>query len=255
MKTIILAGGIGSRLQEETLVRPKPMVEIGGQPMLWHIMKIYAAYGMKDFAVAMGCKSEVIRSYFLNYYYYHSNLTVHLGDGKVDIHDGDFVDWSVFLADTGANTMTGGRLRRLKEWVGKGTFMFTYGDGVANIDLNKLLAFHRSQGKLVTVTVVRPPSRFGWIDLEGAQVRRFEEKPVTGEDWASAGFFVVEPEALDLIEGDDTLWEKEPMETLASRGQLAAYRHDGFWQSMDTIRDVQYLEKLWNTGQAPWKVW
>lgn len=255
MKTIILAGGIGTRLQEETLVRPKPMVEIGGQPMLWHIMKIYSAFGIKDFAVAMGYKAEVIRSYFLNYYYHHSNLTVHLGDGKVDIHDGDYVDWSVYLADTGANTMTGGRLKRLSNWVGNETFMFTYGDGVADIDIDKLLAFHRSHGKLVTVTVVRPPSRFGWIDFDGDIVRRFEEKPVAGEDWASAGFFVVEPKALELIADDDVIWEKGPMEALAHSGELMAYRHEGFWQSMDTIRDVQYLEKLWSSGQAPWKVW
>ena len=255
MKTIILAGGLGTRLQEETLVRPKPMVEIGSQPILWHIMKIYASYGIKDFAVAMGYKADIIRSYFLNYYYHHSNLTVHLGDGKVDIHDGDYVDWSVFLADTGGNTQTGGRLKRLSKWVGGEPFMFTYGDGVADIDIDKLLAFHRSHGKLATVTVVRPPSRFGWISFEGDSVKKFEEKPITGEEWASAGFFVVEPKALELIDGDDTIWERGPMEKLASAGQLMAYRHQGFWQSMDTIRDVQSLEKLWDSGNAPWKVW
>jgi glucose-1-phosphate cytidylyltransferase len=255
LKTIILAGGLGTRLQEETIVKPKPMVEIGGQPILWHIMKCYSTYGVKDFAVAMGYKAEVIRSYFLNYYYYHSNLTVHLDNGKVDIHGGDYVDWTVFLSDTGANSQTGGRLKRLSSWIANETFMFTYGDGVADIDINKLLAFHRSHGKLATITVVRPPSRFGWIDFDGDAVKKFEEKPITGEEWASAGFFVVEPEALNLIEGDDTIWERGPLETLAATGQLMAYRHEGFWQSMDTIRDVQYLEKLWSSGQAPWKVW
>jgi glucose-1-phosphate cytidylyltransferase len=255
LKTIILAGGLGTRLQEETIIKPKPMVEIGGQPILWHIMKIYSAYGVKDFAVAMGYKSEVIRSYFLNYYNLHSDLTVHLDSGKVDVHGGDYVDWSVFLSDTGANTQTGGRLKRLSTWIGNEPFMFTYGDGVADIDIDKLLAFHRSHGKLVTLTVVRPPARFGWISFEGDAVNKFEEKPITGEEWASAGFFVVDPKALELIEDDDTVWERGPMEKMAEMGELMAYRHEGFWQSMDTIRDVGYLEKLWSSGQAPWKVW
>ncbi len=231
------------------------MVEIGGQPILWHIMKIYSTFGVKDFAIAMGYKAEIIRSYFLNYYYHHSNLTVHLGNGKIDIQDGDYVDWSVFLADTGGNTQTGGRLKRLEKWIGDETFMFTYGDGVADIDISKLLAFHRSHGKLATITVVRPPSRFGWISFEGDAVKKFEEKPITGEEWASAGFFVVEPKALELIEGDDTVWERGPLEYLSATGQLMAYRHKGFWQSMDTIRDMQSLEKIWDSGQAPWKVW
>lgn len=231
------------------------MVEIGGQPILWHIMKIYAAHGVKEFAIAMGYKADVIRSYFLNYYMHHSDLTVHLDTGQVDVHGGDYVDWSVFLADTGAATQTGGRLKRLASWVGNEPFMFTYGDGVADIDIDELLAFHRSHGKLATLTVVRPPSRFGWISFDGDAVKRFEEKPITGEEWASAGFFVVQPEALDLIAGDDTIWEREPMEKLVEMGQLMAYHHTGFWQSMDTIRDVQYLERLWGAGKAPWKVW
>jgi len=255
MKVIILAGGLGTRLQEETTIKPKPMVEIGGQPMLWHIMKIYAHYGHKDFAVAMGYKAEIIRSYFLNYYYHHSDLTVHLKNGQVDIHNADSVEWSVHLADTGASTQTGGRLKRLANWIGKERFMFTYGDGVADIDLNRLLEFHQAHGKLATLTVVRPPARFGWISFDGDAVKKFEEKPITGEEWASAGFFVVEPEALELIEGDDTSWERGPMEKLAQMGQLVAYRHTGFWQSMDTIRDVQYLERLWDAGQAKWKIW
>lgn len=255
MKTIILAGGLGTRLQEETIIRPKPMVEIGGQPILWHIMKIYSTFGVKDFAVAMGYKAEMIRSYFLNYYYHHSDLTVHLKNGKVEIQDGETIDWSVFLADTGAKTQTGGRLKRLASWVGNETFMFTYGDGVADINIEKLLAFHRAHGKLATITVVRPPSRFGWISFEGDAVKKFEEKPITGEEWASAGFFVVEPEVLDMIENDDTIWERGPMEKLAQMGQLMAYRHEGFWQCMDTLRDMQFLEKLWDSEQAPWKMW
>ncbi len=256
MRTIILAGGLGTRLQEETVVRPKPMVEIGGQPMLWHIMKIYAKYGIKDFGIAMGYKAEIIRSYFLNYYYHHCDLTVHLNSGNVDVLGiNNHEDWSVFLADTGATTQTGGRIKRMSKWIGKETFMVTYGDGVSNIDINKLLEFHHKHGKLATVTAVRPPSRFGEINFEGDVVKNFTEKPQFGEGWISGGYFVLEPAIFEYIDGDETIWEKGPLERLANEGQLIAFRHDSFWQCMDTIRDVQNLEKLWASGQAPWKVW
>jgi glucose-1-phosphate cytidylyltransferase len=255
MKTIILAGGIGTRLQEETTVKPKPMVEIGGQPILWHIMKIYAMYGHKDFAIAMGYKSEVIRSYFLNYYYHHSNMTVNLGTGETEIEDGEHDDWKVYLADKGDKTQTGGRIKRLRNWIGDQTFMFTYGDGVSDINIDELIKFHKKNGKLATVTAIRPPFRLGSIVMDGDSIQKFIEKPTIGENWASGGFFVLEPEVLDYIERDDIQWEKYPLEQLAKEGQLVAYKHEGFWQCMDTIRDVQYLEGLWSQGIAPWKIW
>lgn len=255
MKTIILAGGMGTRLQEETTVKPKPMVEIGGQPILWHIMKIYAMYGHKDFAIAMGYKSEVIRSYFLNYYYHHCNMTVNLGTGDIEIEDGDHDDWKVYLADTGDKTQTGGRIKRLRHWIGDQTFMFTYGDGVSDINIDELINFHKKNGKLATITAIRPPFRFGSIITEGDYVQKFLEKPIAGDNWASGGFFVLEPDVLDYISGDDMPWEWIPLEQLANEGQLVAYKHEGFWQCMDTIRDVQYLEGLWSQGNAPWKTW
>ena len=255
MKVIILAGGLGTRLQEETTVKPKPMVEIGGQPILWHIMKLYASYGHQEFAIAMGYKAEVIRSYFLNYYYMHCDLTVHLGNGAVDVHDGERDNWSVHLADTGASTMTGGRLKRLANWVGNQTFMMTYGDGVADINIEDLIKFHQKHGKLATLTAVRAPSRFGGLLFDGDAVDQFTEKPQIGEGWINGGFFVLEPEVLSYIEGDETPFEKAPLERLASEGQLMAYHHDSFWQCMDTIRDLQLLERLWSTNQAPWQIW
>jgi len=255
MKTIILAGGLGTRLQEETIVRPKPMVEIGGKPILWHIMKIYSHYGFRQFAIAMGYKADIIRSYFLNYYFHHIDLTIDLKCGKVETHDGQYEDWLVHLVDTGTSTQTGGRLKRLSKWIGNEPFLFTYGDGVADIDIPELIRFHCSHGKLATVTAVRPPSRFGGIVLDGDKVAKFDEKPQSGEGWINGGFFVLEREALDYIDGDDTPFEKLPMERLALEGQLMAYQHFGFWQCMDTLRDMQYLDKLWTSGQAPWKVW
>lgn len=234
MKTVILAGGQGTRLAEETDRKPKPMVEIGGQPILWHIMNIYAAGGMKEFIIALGYKGEEIKNYFSN---------------------SARKDWMVHFADTGLKTETGGRLKRLKNLIGNETFMVTYGDGVANIDIRELLAFHRQHRKLATITAVRPPARFGSLELNGHTVSKYLEKPQTGEGWINGGFFVLEPKVLDYIAGDETLFEREPLERLAEDNQLAAYRHDNFWQCMDTLRDVRLLESLWKKGEAPWKLW
>ncbi len=255
MKTIILAGGFGTRLQEETVVKPKPMVEIGGRPILWHIMNIYAAYGYKEFIVALGYKGEVIKNYFLNYYYLRNSFSIHLGNGRVDVHDAGREDWVVHLIDTGLRTETGGRIKRLASWIGNETFMMTYGDGIASINIRKLVAFHRKHGKLATITAVRPPGRFGGLTFDGDLVARFAEKSQIGEGWINGGFFVLEPGVLDYIEGDETLFERDPLEQLALDRQLVAYRHDDFWQCMDTLRDVRLLERLWAEGRALWKVW
>ena len=258
MKAIILAGGLGTRLQEETTVKPKPMVEIGSKPIIWHIMKIYSHFGHEDFAVAMGYKAEIIQSYFINYYQQHSNLTVHLRSGKIDIqdmNDNQIENWDVHLVDTGQNTMTGGRIKRLSKWIDNQPFMMTYGDGVANVDVNKLIAFHKAHGKLATITAVRPPARFGGISFDGNQVTLFDEKPQIGEGWINGGFCVLEPRVLDYIEGDETIFERAPLERLAKENQLMAYKHEGFWQCMDTLRELQLLEQLWASGEAPWKVW
>ena len=255
MKVVILAGGLGTRLTEETTLKPKPMVEIGGRPILWHIMKIYGHYGFRDFGVAMGYKSEIIKDFFLNYYYQQSDLTIDLKTGSITAHEAQREDWRVFLSDTGAATQTGGRIKRLKEWIGDSTFMLTYGDGVSNVNINTLLDFHKQQGKLVTLTAVRPPARFGGLTFSNNLVDNFKEKPQIGEGWINGGFFVIEPKALDYIEGDSILWEREPLENLSRDGQLAAYQHEGFWQCMDTIRDVNTLETLWQSGNAPWKLW
>jgi glucose-1-phosphate cytidylyltransferase len=255
MKVVILAGGLGSRLQEETTVKPKPMVEIGEQPILWHIMNIFSAYGYREFLIALGYRGEVIKNYFLNYYYLRNDLSINLSNGKVDVHDGDRDDWLIHLIDTGLRTQTGGRLGRLARWIGNEPFMMTYGDGVASIDIRDLVAFHRSHGKLATVTAVRPPARFGGLNFDGDRVVQFLEKPQIGEGWINGGFFVLEPGVLDYIEGDETVFERNPLERLAVEGQLVAYKHDEFWQSMDTMRDVKFLESLWGSAKAPWKVW
>ena len=255
MKIIILAGGLGTRLQEETTVKPKPMIDVGGRPILWHIMSIYATHGYKEFVVALGYKGEVIKNYFLNYYYLRNSFSIYLSNGRLDVHDGDREDWVVHLVDTGLHTETGGRVNRLAPWIGNETFMMTYGDGVANINIRELEAFHRRHGKLATVTAVRPSARFGDLDLDGDLVARFAEKPQIGEGWINGGFFVLEPGVLDYIEGDETIFEREPLERLAHDGQLAAYRHADFWRCMDTLRDVRLLESLWREGNAPWKVW
>jgi len=251
----ILAGGMGTRIQEETVVRPKPMVEIGGKPSLWHVMNIYAAHGFQEFVVALGYKGDVIKDYFLNLYTLHNDLTVDLASGKTKVHHGRQPDWRVHLVDTGPNTMTGGRIKRLGSWVGQETFMATYGDGVGDVPIREVLGFHRAHGKLATVTGVRPPTRFGGLQVENGRMVQFVEKPHGGEGWVNGGFFVFEPKVLDYIDGDDTSLELAPLERLTADGQLMAFQHRGFWQPMDTLRDKQLLEALWSSGKAPWKVW
>jgi len=255
MKTVILAGGLGTRLSEETSAKPKPMVEIGGMPILWHIMKIYGDAGLNEFILALGYKAEVIKSFMLDYSRLRNSLTVELSGGAVRMHEGEREDWTVHLIDTGLQTQTGGRLKRLASWLRDGTFMMTYGDGVAGLDINALLRFHRSHGRLATVTAVRPPARFGSLELDGDLVESFSEKPQAGEGWINGGFFVLEPAVLDCLDGDATVFEREGLERLAQEGQLAAYRHDGFWQCMDTLRDVRLLNSLWEENRAPWAVW
>jgi glucose-1-phosphate cytidylyltransferase len=253
MKTIILCGGLGTRLSEETQVKPKPMVEIGGRPILWHIMKMYERHGFKDFSLALGYKGEGIKDYFLNYHARLSDLTVHLKSGQVDYSNPTAEDWKVSLIGTGANTMTGGRLLRLKQHLHPhGTFMLTYGDGVSNVDVAKLLAFHRSHGKLATVTAVRPSARFGGMHIGEGKVLDFKEKPQSGEGWINGGFFVFEPGIFNYLSDDETVLEQSPLESLAKEGQLMAYEHFGYWQCMDTIRDRDALQSLWDSGKVPW---
>jgi len=256
VKAIILAGGFGSRLSEETTLRPKPMVEIGGKPILWHIMNIYAAHGVKEFIIALGYKAEVIKEYFLNFYALNNDISLDLASGKTTIHDGNQPDWKIHLIDTGLYTQTGGRLKRLQKWLGENeTFMFTYGDGVAEIDINALLEFHHSHGKLATVTTVHSPERFGRIAFEGNQVVDFYEKPESSEGWINGGYFVLNAKVLDYIRGDEDIWERDPVERLAWNGQLMGYRHYGFWSCMDTLKEKNFLEQLWISGKAPWKIW
>ena len=255
MKVGILAGGVGSRLAEETQIKPKPMVEIGGKPILWHIMKHYSYYGFKEFVIALGYKGEVIKKYMVDYCSINSDLRVNLNNGEVEIRDGDKCDWLVELIDTGLPTLTGGRIKRLAPYLGNQTFMLTWGDGVSDVDLHDLLRFHRSHGKLATLTAVRPSARFGHLKLNGEKILEFSEKPQTAEGWINGAFFVLEPGVFDYIDGDDTQWEKEPLERLAIDGQLMAYKHTSFWQCMDTLRDKVLLEKLWEQGNSPWRIW
>jgi glucose-1-phosphate cytidylyltransferase len=255
MKVVILAGGFGTRLSEETIVKPKPMVETGGKPILWHIMNTYGFYGYREFIIALGYKGELIKEYFLNYYHHQSDLTVDLKTGDVNAMNNGFKDWIVHLVDTGVNAMTGGRLYRLRDRLMGETFMLTYGDGVSSIDISSLLAFHKNHGKAATVSAVKPPARFGGMRFDGNRVVEFKEKPQTDEGWINGGYFVFEPEVFKYLSGDQTVLEKEPLENLAKDGQLMAYKHEGFWQCMDTMRDKQLLEKLWESGKAPWKVW
>ncbi len=255
MKVGILAGGMGSRLSEETVVKPKPMVEIGGRPILWHIMMHYSCYGYKNFVIALGYKGEYIKKYMVDYCSLNSNLTVNLKTGDVETEGGSPQDWVVELIDTGMRTNTGGRIKRLAPYLGNETFMLTWGDGVSDVDLDALLRFHRRHGRLATVTAVRPPARFGRLELDDSQVVSFQEKPQMSEGWINGAFFVLEPGIFDYIEGDHTQFEKEPLENLARDGQLMAFKHEGFWQCMDTLRDKVRLEKLWESGHAPWKIW
>jgi len=255
MKVGILAGGVGSRLAEETQIKPKPMVEIGGKPILWHIMMYYSYYGFKEFVIALGYKGEVIKKYMVDYCSINSDLRVNLNNGEVEIRDGDKCDWLVELIDTGLPTLTGGRIKRLAPYLGNQTFMLTWGDGVSDVDLHDLLRFHRSHGKLATLTAVRPSARFGHLKLNGEKILEFSEKPQTAEGWINGAFFVLEPGVFDYIDGDDTQWEKEPLERLAIDGQLMAYKHTSFWQCMDTLRDKVLLEKLWEQGNSPWRIW
>jgi len=255
MKVAILAGGFGTRLAEETEIRPKPMVEIGGRPILWHIMMHYAHHGFKQFLIALGYKGEVIKKYMVDYCSIHSNLTVNLKNGEVFVHEGSKQDWTVELVDTGIRTQTGGRIKQLASYLGNETFMLTWGDGVSDVNLHDLLAFHRSHGKLATLTAVRPPARYGYMKFNGDRVMEFTEKPQIGEGWINGAFFVLEPGVFEYIDGDDMVWEREPLERLAKDGQLIAYRHTSFWQCMDTLREKCILESLWQSGKAPWKIW
>ncbi|TDV34720.1 glucose-1-phosphate cytidylyltransferase [Paraburkholderia caballeronis] len=254
MKVVLLAGGLGTRISEETSVRPKPMVEIGGKPILWHIMKIYAAHGLNDFIVCCGYKGYLIKEYFANYFLHMSDVTIDLGKNTIEVHQKKAEPWRVTLVDTGETTQTGGRLRRVRDYI-DGDFCMTYGDGVGSIDVAALIDFHRAHGKRATMTAVQPPGRFGALELNDTQVSSFIEKPTGDGGWINGGFFVLNPSVIDLIDGDETLWERQPLEKLAQTGELQAWFHRGFWQPMDTLRDKTHLEDLWATGRAPWKTW
>lgn len=252
MKTVILAGGLGTRLAEETSVRPKPMVEIGGRPILYHLMQLYASAGFNEFAIALGYKHDYIKDYFRALHTASHDLTVDFRTGEIEKHERNRLDWKVHLVDTGLSTMTGGRIKRLQSLIGNETFMCTYGDGLASIDVAELLAFHRAEGRSATVTAVRPPARFGTLDIDGTRVARFVEKPQTSEGWINGGFFVFEPEIFNRIDGDKSFLEHEPLMSLAADGELSVFKHDGFWQPMDTLREKNLLEELWQSGNAPW---
>ena len=256
MKVVILAGGFGTRLSEETDIKPKPMIEIGGRPILWHIMKIYSHYGFNDFIICLGYKGYVIKEYFANYFLHQSDVTIDLQNNNMEIHQSKAEPWRITLLDTGHNTMTGGRIKRAKKYLGDDTFMLTYGDGVGNINIKASIEFHRQNNKKATVTSVQPSGRFGSLNLDDKKnVLSFQEKPKGDGAWINGGFFVLEPSVLDYIHSDETVWEKGPLEGLAGDGQLVAFAHTGFWQPMDTLRDKNNLEELWNSGKAPWKLW
>lgn len=255
MKAVILAGGLGSRISEESHLKPKPMIEIGGKPIIWHVMKIYSHYGINDFVICLGYKGYVLKEYFANYFLHMSDVTFDMAQNRMQIHDQHAEPWRVTLVDTGEHTMTGGRLKRVRKYLGDETFCMTYGDGVADVDVAALLSFHRRHGKQATVTAVQPPGRFGALEIQGDQVCSFQEKPQGDGGWINGGFFVLEPTALDGIAGDATIWEQEPMRQLAQHGELMSYFHHGFWQPMDTLRDRNLLEERWKSGRAPWQLW
>lgn len=255
MKAVILAGGLGTRISEEALLRPKPMIEIGGKPVLWHIMKIYSAHGIRDFIICCGYKGYMIKEYFANYYLHQADVTFDMANNRMDVHQNTAEPWRVTLVDTGEQTMTGGRLKRVQKYLGDGDFCLTYGDGVSNVDLTALIKFHKDQGTLATLTAVQPPGRFGALNLDQHKIIGFQEKPHGDGGWINGGFFVLSPKVFDFVAGDSTVWEREPMEQLAASGQLSAFMHRGFWQPMDTLRDKNQLEALWDAGNAPWKVW
>lgn len=255
MQAVILAGGFGTRLSEETSLKPKPMVEIGGRPLLWHIMKIYSHYGVNDFIICLGYKGEIIKNYFANYFLYQSNVRFDLSQNKMEILQNQSEPWSVTLVDTGQDTMTGGRIKRVSDYITNDHFCLTYGDGVSNVNISDLIQFHKQSGKLATVTAVQPPGRFGSLIMNENQVEKFEEKPVGDGGSINGGFFVLSKKVMDYIDGDETIWERAPLQNLAKNGELQAYSHNNFWQAMDTLREKQTLEALWKTGEAPWKVW
>ena len=255
MKAVILAGGLGTRISEESNSRPKPMIEIGGKPILWHILKIYSAHGVNDFVICCGYKSYLIKEYFANYFLHMSDVTFDMKNNKMEVHQNNAEPWRVTLVDTGEDTMTGGRLKRVRTHIGNEDFCFTYGDGVGDVDISALIAFHKKEGRLATLTATQPPGRFGAINLDGHRIDSFQEKPQGDGGWINGGFFVLNPKVIDYVEGDASVWEREPMERLAREGNLNAWFHHGFWQPMDTLRDKNHLEELWASGKAPWKVW
>ena len=256
MKAVILAGGLGTRLSEETDIKPKPMIEIGMRPILWHIMKIYSSHGVNEFIVCCGYKGYLIKEYFANYFLHMTDVTFHMKSNTLEVHNRKAEPWQVTVVDTGAEAMTGGRLKRVREFIGNETFCFTYGDGVADVNIHSLVEYHRQQGRQATLTAVQPPGRYGALQLEaGGAVTGFQEKPEGDGGWINGGFFVLESDVIDRIQDDSTVWEQEPLKGLANDGQLSAYHHGGFWQPMDTLRDRNLLEKLWSAGKAPWKVW
>lgn len=256
MKAVILAGGLGTRLAEETTIKPKPMVDVGGRPVLWHLMKTYSAHGINDFVICLGYKGYVIKEYFANYFLHMSDVTFDLAENRMEVCQRHCEPWRVTLVDTGEQTQTGGRLKRVATYLEPGKpFCFTYGDGLSDVDIGRLVKFHKAQKRMATITAVQPPGRFGALDIEDKRITRFEEKPMGDGSWVNGGFFVLQPEVLEYIKGDQTIWEREPIEQLARDGQLSAFTHKGFWQPMDTLRDKMRLEELWQSGQAPWKVW
>lgn len=255
MKAVILAGGLGTRISEETHLKPKPMVEIGGRPILWHVMKIYSAHGVNDFVICAGYKGYVIKEYFANYFLHMSDVTFDMKHNRMEVHHQRSEPWRVTIVDTGEATMTGGRLKRVREYLGDETFCFTYGDGVGDVNITELVAFHRREKRLATLTGVQPPGRYGALGIQGTGVTSFQEKPVGDGGWINGGFFVLEPKVIDYVDGDATIWERKPMERLAAEGQMGVFMHSGFWQPMDTLREKTHLEELWAAGKAPWKTW